>query len=84
MILDRDEIAPVKASTIIEQVDANTLEVVSTFSSQSEAERQTGIPRNKYPSRPAPRPAARGILLALCTVVTFQIILCFNYHSDTV
>jgi hypothetical protein len=45
MILDRDDTAPVKTSTIIEQVDANTLEVVSTFSSQSEAERQTGIPR---------------------------------------
>jgi hypothetical protein len=45
MILDRDETVPVKTSTIIEQVDANTLEVVSTFSSQSEAERQTGIPR---------------------------------------
>jgi hypothetical protein len=45
MILNRSETASVKASTMIEQVDANTLQAVATFSSQSEAERQTGIPR---------------------------------------
>jgi hypothetical protein len=45
MILNRTETASVKASTVIEQVDANTLLVVATFSSQCEAERQTGIPR---------------------------------------
>jgi hypothetical protein len=45
MILDRNETAPVKASAVIQQVDVNTLKVVATFSSESEAERQTGIPR---------------------------------------
>jgi hypothetical protein len=49
MILDRTETGPAKtmamASTVIEQVDVNTLKVVATFPSQSEAERQTGIPR---------------------------------------
>jgi hypothetical protein len=47
MMLDRSEKAPVKASAVIEQVDVNTLKVVATFPSQSEAERQTGIPRAK-------------------------------------
>jgi hypothetical protein len=46
MIFDMSETAPVNASAnAIEQVDANTLKVVATFLSQSEAERQTGIPR---------------------------------------
>jgi hypothetical protein len=48
MMLDRSETAPAKAkqaSAVIEQVDINTLKVVATFPSQSEAERQTGIPR---------------------------------------
>jgi hypothetical protein len=47
MILDRaGEMAPVKTSSMIEQVDVKTLKVVATFSSQSEAERKTGISRS--------------------------------------
>jgi hypothetical protein len=46
MLLGRTETAPVKASTVIEQVDVNTLKVVATFPSQIEAERQTGISRS--------------------------------------
>jgi hypothetical protein len=49
MIPDRTETAPTKtmamASTVIEQVDVNTLKVVATFPSEGEAEGQTGIPR---------------------------------------
>jgi hypothetical protein len=45
MILERGETVPVKASAVIEQVDVNTLKVVATFPSRSEAEQQTGIPR---------------------------------------
>jgi hypothetical protein len=45
MNLGRTETALAKASAVIEQVDVNTLKVVATFPSQSEAERQTGIPR---------------------------------------
>jgi hypothetical protein len=47
MIPDRSETAPAKASapSPIEQVDANTKKVIATFHSQSEAERQTGVPR---------------------------------------
>jgi hypothetical protein len=45
IILDRRETAPVRASAVIEHVDVITLKVVATFPSQSEAERQTGIPR---------------------------------------
>jgi hypothetical protein len=35
----------VRASTVVAQVDVKTLKVVAKFPSQSEAERQTGIPR---------------------------------------
>jgi hypothetical protein len=51
MILGRSETAQAPASAsasalaVIEEVDVNTLKVVATFPSQSEAERQTGIPR---------------------------------------
>jgi hypothetical protein len=47
MILERSETAPAKASapSMIKQVDANTKKVVATFNSQSEAERQTGVPQ---------------------------------------
>jgi hypothetical protein len=44
-ILERSETAIVKASTVIEQVDFNTLKVVATFPSQIEAEQETGVPR---------------------------------------
>jgi hypothetical protein len=48
MILDMSETAPAKASapSMIEQVDANTLKIVATFPCQSEAERQTSVPRS--------------------------------------
>jgi hypothetical protein len=45
LILNRSEMAPVKASAVIGQVDVNTLKVVATSPSQMEGERQTGIPR---------------------------------------
>jgi hypothetical protein len=44
-IFDMSDTEPVKASVVIEQVDVNTLKVVATFPSQSEAERQISIPR---------------------------------------
>jgi hypothetical protein len=47
MILARNKSAPAKAvaSTVIEQVDVDTLKVIATFPSQKKAERQTGIRR---------------------------------------
>jgi hypothetical protein len=47
MILERSETVLEKASAVIEQVDVNSLKVVATFPSRSEAEQQTGIPRAK-------------------------------------
>jgi hypothetical protein len=43
--------------------------VVGDLPSRSEADLQTGIPRTNIRSRPAPRPAARWILLAVRTIV---------------
>lgn len=52
----------VKAAVVIEQVGANALKVSNTLPSHIEA-----------PSRPAPRPAAREILLEVCAVVKLLI-----------
>jgi hypothetical protein len=64
------ETAPVNASsTAIEQVDANIFESRRTFPSQSDAERQTGIPRTTI------RRCLRhvGDTFMVCTVVILLI-----------
>jgi hypothetical protein len=69
MILGRTETEPVKASAVIEQIDVNTLKVVATFPSESEAERQTGISRTNI------RRGMREGRPAVCTVAKLLIIL---------
>ena len=66
-----------KASAVIERVVADTLKVIATFPSQSEADISGTNIRRGLCQRWL---AARWILLAVCTVVKLRIIL--HYAED--
>jgi hypothetical protein len=74
MTLGRTEIAPVKVSAGIEQVDVNTSKLSLRFLLKVKWSDPLVIPE-QHPSGPAPRLTARGRLLAVCTVVKLLIIL---------
>jgi hypothetical protein len=58
---------------MIEQVDVNTLKVVATFPSQSEAERQTGIPRPRTKVRRDLRQGPFGYLHSSKASIILQV-----------